>query len=369
MISSKRIPVLVVDGLTIRRGGGIVLLNNLVSKLARKGSNVVHILCNSEADVSSVEHLDNITIYRPDNVSSALDATLFRLINLNGYLDMLGPKAVLLSFNSWSRSKSRQITVHINTMPFLPWRERVASVGYVRAILLKYLSHRALGSSSLNIFESQYLLDLANQSYRKKINNPVVRYFGTDLPSPADKLGFYARANRLITVTSAANHKQNHKVIQAFHAIKNVFPDLELIIVGNEQLIRKDIARTMPNLDYNQIRFSGYLSRQQLADEIGNCLALISLSTTESFYLVAVEAMLCRTPVIVKRIASAEESCGTNALFINDDSPKTVIRAYEELTDEKIWSQLSEQGYLHSRKFGLATCMGAITQDVLENIV
>ena len=95
---------------------------------------------------------------------------------------------------------------------------------------------------------------------------------------------------------------------------------------------------------------------------------LVSLSTTESFYLVAVEAMFCGTPVVAMRIASAEESCGVYAQLIDDDFPDTVLRAYEELNDEGAWNKYSKGGYDYSHKFQLAGCMDRITRDIVEGI-
>lgn len=361
-------PILVIDALTIRRGGGLVLLTNLVSSLASDSRIRVHLLCNSQVDFTAVEQLENITIVRLAGVSSALDAVWYRKIRLKSYLNKLAAKVTLLSFNSGLKTECPQITVHINTIPFLPWIDRAKSVGFLRSILLKRASVKALNYSVLNIFESQYLLDLARRSFGRNISSPVVRYFGSDLPRPAVPMDYSSRINRLISVTSAANHKQNNKVVNAYLQIKDKYPDVELLFVGNEDLIRADLARSHPELEYSGISFSGYLSRDELAEEIGKSRVLVSLSTTESFYLVAVEAMFCGTPVVAMRIASAEESCGVYAQLIDDDFPDTVLRAYEELNDEGAWNKYSKGGYDYSHKFQLAGCMDRITQVIVEGI-
>ena len=360
--------MLVIDALTIRRGGGLVLLTNMVSSLARDSRIQVHLLCNSQVDVTAIEQLENITIVRLASVSSALDAVCYRKMRLKGYLDRLPAKVTLLSFNSGSRSEYPQITVHINTIPFLPWIARAKSVGILRSILLKRVSGKALKHSVINIFESQYLLDLARKSFGQDIRNPVVRYFGSDLPRPAVPVDYSSRKNRLISVTSAASHKQNNKVVNAYLQIQKKYPDVELLFVGNEELIRADLARSHPELDYSGVSFSGYLSRDELAEELGKSRLLISLSTTESFYLIAVEAMFCGTPVIAMRIASAVESCGVHARLIDDDFPETVLRAYEELNDKGAWNRYSKGGYDYSHKFQLAECMDRITRDIVEGI-
>lgn len=369
-MSNKTKACIVIDALTIRRGGGLVLLQNLALALCQSESISLHLLCNPTTELPELEGNHRVVISRPLGTQSALGAFSFRQRKLDGYLDDLDKNCTLLAFNAWSKSKHKQITLHINTIPFLPFKQRVNSVGILRAFLLKRASQKALKHSILNIFESQYLLQIAQDSCSTPIQSAVVRHFGSDLKRfSADELPPLAkRCKQIITVTSAAKHKQNHKLIQAFLVIRKNNPELELLVVGNEELIRQDIAQSYKKTQVEQdgVKYAGYLSRDELAHKLKESEVLISLSTTESFYLVAIEAMFCGTPVIAKRIASAEESCGSHAILLEDDTAESVMAAYEKLMDEDTWASYSHNAHKHSEVFESKRCMQTICSDILE---
>jgi len=224
--------------------------------------------------------------------------------------------------------------------------------------------------SVLNIFESQYLYELAKSSIGVDIKGARIRYFGSDLErAPYSELPSYTdRANQIITITSGANHKQNHKVFELYRYLKTGNPTLRLVVVGNADLIRNDVSNSASSnlADQDGVDFLGYLSRDRLRRELTKSKALISLSTTESFYLVAVEAMFCGTPVIVKRIASAEESCGKHAMYLDNDAPSKIVENIQQIFNEKYWSELSESGYWYSEKFESQRCLAAISDDIYD---
>ena len=369
-MSNKLKACIVIDALTIRRGGGLVLLQNIASALSQNESISLHVLCNPATELPELEGNDRVGISRAPRTEGALGAFLYRQRKLDTYLDDLDGNCTLIAFNAWSKSKHKQITIHINTIPFLPFQQRVNSVGYLRALLLKSSSQKALKNSCLNLFESQYLLDTAKLSYRGEIREPKVRHFGSDLRREpfAELPPLKQRRQQLVTVTSGAKHKQNHKVLEAFGSIKRKYPELELLIVGNEQLIRNDIAEFRNEATYNTdgIKYAGYLSRDELAEQLKYSLALISLSSTESFYLVAIEAMFCGTPVIAKRIASAEESCGEHAVLLDDDSAQAVFLAFKNISQEDNWKERSKSAHEYSKRFSAERCLCKIRSDIIK---
>ena len=241
---SKRL--FVVDALSIRYGGGLVLLKNLLASFIENSVNVV-ILVNSQDELEDKLPVGaNISIKVIENSGTALAAFSFRRFSLRRFLSKLRRPLVLISFNSFSSVGQKQVTLHINTVPFLPFTRRLSIVGVVRAVFSGRASRRALTASDLNIFESDYLFQLAESVSENKIRNGVVRYFGTDLiPKSYQNLRRYkSRANNLITITSGAPHKQNEKTIRAFQTLKKHYPDIELIIVGNEENIKNQIFKS-----------------------------------------------------------------------------------------------------------------------------
>ncbi|MCB0046772.1 MAG: glycosyltransferase family 1 protein [Caldilineaceae bacterium] len=99
--------------------------------------------------------------------------------------------------------------------------------------------------------------------------------------------------------------------------------------------------------------FPGYLRGQELIDAYRSADAFIFPSTTETFGLVALEAMACRVPVIAARSGGILDTVrdGYNGLYFDPAYPRQMgdlvrkLRAQPDLRDE-----LAEHALQHARK-------------------
>lgn len=96
----------------------------------------------------------------------------------------------------------------------------------------------------------------------------------------------------------------------------------------------------------------GYLRGQELVDAYRAADAFIFPSTTETFGLVALEAMACRVPVIAARTGGVLDTIvdGQNGLFFEPDSPQQIRTQVMRLRDDlALRTTLAENALQHAR--------------------
>ncbi|RGS75647.1 glycosyltransferase [Coprococcus sp. AF21-14LB] len=112
---------------------------------------------------------------------------------------------------------------------------------------------------------------------------------------PIEKIG---DAFRFIVVGALVPIKQFDKVIQSFTVAFKSKEEVKLIIVG-DGVEKKNLEKLVENLNMQkQIFFTGRLSHQDTANEIGQSDVLICYSKSETFGVPIIEAWACGLPVI-----------------------------------------------------------------------
>lgn len=125
-------------------------------------------------------------------------------------------------------------------------------------------------------------------------------------------------------------------------------PGVRLAMVGggpaHERL--KEYYRGTPTV------FPGYLRGEDLVAAYRAADAFIFPSTTETFGLVALEAMACRVPVIAARAGGVVDiiTDGVNGLYFDPDTPEQMGPLLQRLRDNPTYrEQLAENGLAHAR--------------------
>lgn len=121
---------------------------------------------------------------------------------------------------------------------------------------------------------------------------------------PIEKIG---EAFRFIAVGALVPIKQFDKVIQAFTVAFKSKENIKLVIVG-DGVEKKNLEKLVENLNMQkQIFFTGRLSHQDTANEIGQSDVLICYSKSETFGVPIIEAWACGLPVIVTTTVAVRE--------------------------------------------------------------
>jgi glycosyltransferase involved in cell wall biosynthesis len=154
-------------------------------------------------------------------------------------------------------------------------------------------------------------------------------------------------------------HKNVVRIIEAFSALKaelekeGRFPDLKLIIIGDELSKHPDLRRTVVRGGVqNDVRFMGFVPIEVLRIFYDVAKIFIFPSLYEGFGLPPLEAMAHGTPVVASNSSSLPEVVGNAAMLVNPENVFEIMRAlHRVLVDQALRDRLKERGYEQATKF------------------
>ena len=154
-------------------------------------------------------------------------------------------------------------------------------------------------------------------------------------------------------------HKNLVRIIEAFSALKaeldkeGKFPDLKLIIIGDELSKHPDMRRTVIRGGVqNDVRFMGFVPIEVLRVFYDLAKIFVFPSLYEGFGLPPLEAMAFGTPVVTSNTSSLPEVVDKAAVLVNPENPFEIMRAlHRVLLDQALRDKLKQRGYEQAQKF------------------
>jgi len=154
-------------------------------------------------------------------------------------------------------------------------------------------------------------------------------------------------------------HKNLVRIIEAFSALKaeldkeEKFPDLKLIIIGDELSKHPDLRRTVIRGGVqNDVRFLGFVPIEVLRIFYDAAKIFVFPSLYEGFGLPPLEAMAHGTPVLTSNTTSIPEVVGNAAVLVNAENVFEIMRAMlRVLLDQPLRDRLKTRGYEQAKKF------------------
>lgn len=154
-------------------------------------------------------------------------------------------------------------------------------------------------------------------------------------------------------------HKNVARIIEAFSALKTElakdgrYPDLKLIIIGDEVSKHPDLRRAVIRAGIqNDVRFLGFVPIDVLRIFYDAAKVFVFPSLYEGFGLPPLEAMAHGTPVVTSNGSALPEVVGNAALLVNPENIFEISRAlYRSLTDTELRSRMKEAGMIQSQRF------------------
>jgi glycosyltransferase involved in cell wall biosynthesis len=154
-------------------------------------------------------------------------------------------------------------------------------------------------------------------------------------------------------------HKNLVRIIEAFSALKaelakqDAFPDLKLIIIGDELSKHPDLRRTVVRGGVqNEVRFLGFVPIEVLRVFYDAAKVFVFPSLYEGFGLPPLEAMAHGTPVLTSNTSSIPEVVGNAAMLVNPENLFEMMRALQRvLLDQPLREKLRQAGYEQVKKF------------------
>jgi glycosyltransferase involved in cell wall biosynthesis len=193
-----------------------------------------------------------------------------------------------------------------------------------------------------NAIDERFLIGHASEADRQLL---VERYLVTN--------PFLLYAGRI------SPHKNVVRIIEAFSALKaelekeGKFPDLKLIIIGDELSKHPDLRRTVVRGGVqNDVRFMGFVPIEVLRIFYDAAKVFIFPSLYEGFGLPPLEAMAHGTPVVASNSSSLPEVMGRAAILVNPENVFEIMRAlHRVLIDQALRDKLKQRGYEQATKF------------------
>ena len=154
-------------------------------------------------------------------------------------------------------------------------------------------------------------------------------------------------------------HKNLVRIIEAFSALRGElekegrFPDLKLIIIGDDLSGHPDLRRTVIRSGvHNDVRFFGFVPIEILRIFYDLAVAFIFPSLYEGFGLPPLEAMAHGTPVVTSNTSSLPEVVGNAAVLVNPENVFEIMRAtHRVLVDDVLRAKLKQRGYERAKHF------------------
>lgn len=154
-------------------------------------------------------------------------------------------------------------------------------------------------------------------------------------------------------------HKNLVRIIEAFSALKaelekdGKYPDLKLIIIGDELSKHPDLRRTVIRGGVqNDVRFLGFIPIDVLRVFYDVAKVFVFPSLYEGFGLPPLEAMAHGTPVVTSNTSSLPEVVGKAAVLVNPENVFEIMRAlHRVLVDATLREKLKLCGYQQAQRF------------------
>jgi glycosyltransferase involved in cell wall biosynthesis len=154
-------------------------------------------------------------------------------------------------------------------------------------------------------------------------------------------------------------HKNVVRMIEAFSALKteldkeHLFPDLKLIIIGDDVSGNPDLRRTVIRSGVqNDVRFLGFVPIEVLRTFYDAAKIFVFPSLYEGFGLPPLEAMAHGTPVVTSNVTSLPEVVGNAAVLVHPENVFEIMRAlHRVLLDQSLREKMKERSYRQAAKF------------------
>jgi glycosyltransferase involved in cell wall biosynthesis len=165
-------------------------------------------------------------------------------------------------------------------------------------------------------------------------------------------------------------HKNVGRIIEAFSALKteldkeSKFPDLKLIIIGDELSRQPELRRTVVrSAVQNDVRFLGFVPIEVLRIFYDTAKVFVFPSLYEGFGLPPLEAMAHGTPVVTSNTTSLPEVVGNAAVLVNPENVFEIMRAvHRVLVDQTLRDKLKQRGYEQAARFSWEASARCILQ-------
>lgn len=231
---------------------------------------------------------------------------------------------------------------------------RIKQLGYKR------IFRKAIEKSEKILVPSNYVKELLVNEWKVNENKVSVTYEAVDeeildliQKSNSKNQKILKKSNiespYLFYIGNAHPHKNVEGLIKAFLTIKKNYPDLKLVLAGNNHYFWQRIKKEFHD---ENIVYTGYVSDEELVGLYENAEMFIMPSFEEGFGIPILEAMACGCPVASSNKGSLSEVGGDACLYFDPSDPEDMAgKITQLLDDERLRDKLVEKGLKRCTEF------------------
>ena len=352
------------NAVPVRPGGGLTVLLGLLHGLAKLRTESEFIVFCSASDTLDVLRKSQVSA---DIVQVVPDATngqcyLWQNFRLGRELDQHNVD-VLLTFNHFLQNvRCKQVVYHLNIRRFSKEFRDKRLTSVVRETLRDLAARRALSCADANVFESEFLRNVAEETIHGTAKSGEVIYIGL----PESMLSTLVSAvrvdrSRIISITSPHPHKDNETMIRTLAELVRLRPavDWQLDVAGGHHESVWDPFRALAAEVgvRERITWHGFCEHERLDNLLRRSLCLLATSAMESFAMVPIEGMARGCPPIVANTSSMPESVGDAGVLVTPHDPVAFAAAILKFHDDHALRQsYVDAGFMHVRTFKWSKC-------------
>lgn len=196
------------------------------------------------------------------------------------------------------------------------------------------------------------------KAYRPtKDDEGILRRYGAD------------KQKYLFFVGTLQSRKNLVRLVEAFHALRPLFPDLQLLLSGRRGWLYDKMLERIQQLHLTEhVKELGFVPDSDLATLYAHAECFILPSLYEGFGIPVLEAMAQGAPVVASNNSSLPEVGGDACLYVDAHDTMQIATAIEHiLTDNELRKSLITKGKLNVKRFSWDTCANE-TFALLEQI-
>jgi glycosyltransferase involved in cell wall biosynthesis len=164
-------------------------------------------------------------------------------------------------------------------------------------------------------------------------------------------LGLDSKRQYVLAVGNLQPRKNLVRLFSAFRSVVASGLDVDLVVAGPKHYKAEDVLDAAKEAK-SRIRFTGYLSDQQLAACYSLASVFVFPSLYEGFGIPALEAMAHGVPVVASTGGALPEVCGDAALYFDPIDVGAAANAiHRGLTDTLLRTELIRAGHAKERDF------------------
>jgi glycosyltransferase involved in cell wall biosynthesis len=345
-MSKKKITI-VIDASRNKSGGAINYLKNFIKYLNFKKKNIKIILFSHQYILDQISNKSFlIKKNHPFLEKNIFFQIIWQLIFLPIYLKKNRINILYSTDSSTFCNYSNSIVFNQDILSFD--KEAVnqipLSLEKIRLYIIKFLQIRSMNKAKEVIFLSKYSKKIISKYLNKNKNYNIIPH-GID--ENLKKLGKFNKSTssksyelkniiRLVYVSPLFLYKNHITVAKSFLSLKKKYKNLDIKFIGDYKK-NLDIYNKLLSLSpiINKNNFTGDLTHKDVIKNLVNSDVFIFASSSETFGISLLEAMVIGMPIICSNKSSLPEILQNGGLYFNPKNDLELANKIEKLIQNK----------------------------------